>query len=673
MNEDDSIIEERTYWAFLSYRHTDNLEQDREWASWLHRELERYDIPAELVGKRNHHGSIVPERLFPVFRDEEELPADSSLRDVIRSALDKSSSLIVLCSPRAVKSQYVADEIEYFINLGKGDRIIPAIVAGEPGDEKAECFPAPLRHIPVAKISDDNLVNQPLAADFRLPDGTEGFTSTEAYRRKLETTGFLSRNEVERLSDDYEQKCQLAKLKIIAGVLGVGLDDLRHRDKAYRLAKEKKRTRVLRRWLVVVVSLGFAALTLAFVANTLRVESERARSDAEELVAFLQDDAQSALKRLGRLDIMEELNQAIFDYLDRNEDSTNGLRQRVSSKSKYDQAALYLKIGRTSEAKKLFQEAITNSKTAAELRDQPAWLDVAAVSAYKYAEILYNDDRADDALRYLNEASQLADAVLTIEPNNPKAQTARYGQSSIVAAIQTTQGEHDAALKSLSEVDVWFEGKRTKRGHAEFDHISVLLQLSRIANTAERNQEALVFTQRALKLADELVSGEQQDRGQVLARLQMAMIEQLSGNYSSAAIRLDEAVVIVSRRLSIDNQSQEWILLAIDVTGAFADVKAQIDDYDAMIEQLRQRTAYARRLHNMDPTSPTSIQIFIDSLMDEALVQRRMSDMDLNEQLLIEAREVLRFAKEANIKPVSSISWLQQLAHVNAILEDWKK
>ena len=36
----------RHYAVFLSYRHADNKEQGRQWATWLHQSLEGYEIPA---------------------------------------------------------------------------------------------------------------------------------------------------------------------------------------------------------------------------------------------------------------------------------------------------------------------------------------------------------------------------------------------------------------------------------------------------------------------------------------------------------------------------------------------------------------------------------------------------------------------------------------------------
>ena len=67
----------RRYAVFLSYRHADNKEPGRQWATWLHQMLENYEIPSDLVGTTNSSGEVIPASLYPVFRDEEELPADA--------------------------------------------------------------------------------------------------------------------------------------------------------------------------------------------------------------------------------------------------------------------------------------------------------------------------------------------------------------------------------------------------------------------------------------------------------------------------------------------------------------------------------------------------------------------------------------------------------------------
>jgi MTH538 TIR-like domain (DUF1863) len=101
MNADPTPAQ-RTYWCFISYRHADNKEPGRQWATWLHQAIETYEVPEDLVGTVNDRGDTFPARIFPVFRDEEELPVNADLASPIYRALDASKFLVVICSPRAV-------------------------------------------------------------------------------------------------------------------------------------------------------------------------------------------------------------------------------------------------------------------------------------------------------------------------------------------------------------------------------------------------------------------------------------------------------------------------------------------------------------------------------------------------------------------------------------------
>lgn len=281
---DESLGLQREYWAFISYRHADNKEPGRQWATWLHQALETYEVPEDLVGKENARGDVIPERIFPVFRDEEELPADAELSKPIEAALQRSSFLVVLCSPRAVQSRFVADEILRFKQLGREDRILAAIVEGEPNSGGGrECFPEPLRF---ALGGDQQLSStraEPVAADFRLPDGTTGWTSPAAYREDLKRAGTpdsASRRAVRKL----KERQDLMLLKIIAGILGVPLGTLTARDKAYQLAKQRKRARQLRIWLALV---SILTLTAVYFGIQSKITAERESAARKELAGTL--------------------------------------------------------------------------------------------------------------------------------------------------------------------------------------------------------------------------------------------------------------------------------------------------------------------------------------------------------------------------------------------------
>lgn len=188
------------YRAFLSYSHRDGERGDR-----LHRELEGYRIPRALIGRKTPYARV-PATLRPIFRDRYDLEAGHSLGEQLLDALAASETLIVVCSPAAAASPYVNEEIRLFKAMGRGERVYPVIVAGEPGDPQRECFPRNL----VRRIGTDGVVTaereEPIAADLR----------------------------------DQGDGAELGRLKLIAGVLGVDLDELRQREEIERRRRQRR-------------------------------------------------------------------------------------------------------------------------------------------------------------------------------------------------------------------------------------------------------------------------------------------------------------------------------------------------------------------------------------------------------------------------------------------------
>jgi len=229
------------YKAFISYSH-----RDEKWGQWLHRGIERYRVPKAIIGRDTLYGPV-PKRLFPVFRDREELPTAADLSEVISKGLRDSSHLIVICSPRAAKSQWVNEEVRTFKKLGKQNRIVCLIVDGEPNALNKpelgleECFPPALK---VVADEDGNLTDieaEPIAADAR---------------------------------PDKDGKAN-SMMKVLSGLLGVGFDEIKQRD----LARKHRQAAIL----------GIGSAVLAGVMGLLTVwavinknQAVAAKDEAEE-------------------------------------------------------------------------------------------------------------------------------------------------------------------------------------------------------------------------------------------------------------------------------------------------------------------------------------------------------------------------------------------------------
>ena len=242
------------YKAFISYSH-----QDEHWARWLQRVLESYRVPRRLVGKQGGFGEI-PARLAPVFRDREDLSSASSLSESVRHELAAAETLVVICSPAAAQSRWVNEEIKSFVALGRSDRIYTLIVEGDPqaADPAARCFPDAL-------IEDKGSgALEPLAADARKwADGKV-----------------------------------LAKLKLVAGILGIRLDDLRQRE-----MQRRRRNWIVSSVTVAAVVLLTTILLVSAISN--RKAAEQRRANTEELLSYMLGTLEE-LNPVSGLDVLDD-------------------------------------------------------------------------------------------------------------------------------------------------------------------------------------------------------------------------------------------------------------------------------------------------------------------------------------------------------------------------------
>lgn len=233
--------------AFLSYSHADKAAAQR-----LHRKLESYRLPGHL--REAGAGS----RIGKVFRDREDLPAATDLSASVRQALAATQTLIVLCSPDAKASRWVAQEIALFRELHPGRPILAALLRGEPG----EAFPSTLH---------DN--GEPLAADLR----QEG----DGYR-----LGFL---------------------KVVAGVVGVPLDALVQRDSQRQMRRVMAVT-----GLATAIALVMAVMTV--IALQARSEAQRRQAEAEGLIEYMLTDLREDLDGAAGVAVMTRVNQRALAY-----------------------------------------------------------------------------------------------------------------------------------------------------------------------------------------------------------------------------------------------------------------------------------------------------------------------------------------------------------------------
>jgi tetratricopeptide (TPR) repeat protein len=183
--------------------------------------------------------------------------------------MDASDALIVICSPAAAKSRWVKEEIRYFQSIGRRARIFCLIVAGSPDVTAADCaFPEA-----ILKSADGEPLGEALAAEV--------------------VTG-------------HDNK-RTAMLRIAAGLLGVGIDDLKRRD-------TQRRLRIAGFVTAGSVAIAIVMVGFAIMAQLARQEAEVRRVQAEGLIRFMLGDLRSKLEPLGRLDVLDAVGNEAMTY-----------------------------------------------------------------------------------------------------------------------------------------------------------------------------------------------------------------------------------------------------------------------------------------------------------------------------------------------------------------------
>ncbi len=523
-----------SYMAFISYRHADNTEEDKQWATWLHQQLEVYDVPHELIGAKNLRGEIIPDRIYPVFRDEVSLPANADLSQAITDALDRSQFLVVLCSPRAVQSKYVNEEILHFKATGKEDRIMAGLLLGEPNAsidpaktedpehaETLECFPEALQYrlLPNGEL-DKSQPTEPIAANFRLPDGRKGVTNPAVYKQQLLEQG-RPRKEAERLSLAYEEQINTAKLKIIAGILGVGLEELADRDKLHQLKKAKESARKARRFSAIVGGLMIFALAGAGVAVQQYIRAQSHLERAEDLLGtvrksidFLNFDARDAfnnyLPTQERARISEEIDKLAELLAEYGNDSTQDIRQRAVALAQKADLILVNNQMDPRQAEGLYLEANRLLKLLVEnAPDSALFQSDLSISFERLGDFSLRLGNTQQALQHYQAKLQIDKKLMALDPENSQFQRdlsisfERLGDLALRLGNTQQALEHYQAALEIAQKRVALnpDTPQFQRGLAVY-----LEKLGNVALQLGSTQQALEHYQAALDARKKLVT-----------------------------------------------------------------------------------------------------------------------------------------------------------------------
>ncbi|MFC1777050.1 TIR domain-containing protein [Pseudomonadota bacterium] len=588
--------------AYISYSH-----RDERWAKWLHRALESYRVPRKLVGTKTAVGKV-PSRIKPVFRDRDDLSSASDLGGTVKQALADSENMIVVCSPDAAASFWVNEEIRQFASLGRQKQIFCVIVDGEPATPEAEssCFPAALVEIGL---------NEPLAADIRKwADGK-----------------------------------RLSKLKLVAGMLGLPLDQLRRRDL-------QKRQKV---WtLMTIATIALAAILVTAV--TARIAAQQRRDSGESLVTYKLKQLRTMLnvaddpENLGRL---KEWNEQDLDEL------IGSAGVNINARTEYalalrEEGIEFWQNGNLTVALEKFQQSWallaagyrddrSNHLLFFELGQAEYWigqtyldqgnLDAAEKAFMSYAEItrrliLLQPENAEWVLEMAYALTGLGNLQKSRDEDNPD-RTLQFMQSSL---------EYNQIALVLDPANEYYQ---SELGQSHAFLADAQLDVCDLEGALKSRQEHVTLDSALLEAEPDDIDRIQR---MVFALTGFASVKDLHGDIDEAMASLEKALELLEKILQQNVDARETAVDILSRQQYLVRFMILNGETDAALEAFNEISAKWLDLKGISEEDMRTSLIYVEHLTNQARLAETRGDIQQANQLLNDIRLHL-VASQSNI------------------------
>ncbi|MEH6518950.1 MAG: toll/interleukin-1 receptor domain-containing protein [Halioglobus sp.] len=506
------------YKAFISYSHSDSKV-----AKWLHGTLEKFKTPNHLVGQAGPTGDV-PARLTPIFMDREELASSPDLSSNIDSALRDSENLIVICSPAAAKSRWVNLEIQSFKMMGRSAKIYCLILSGDPSDRGGpnDPFPPALR----SRFNDSGEIlsdeDETIAADLR--PGTDGK--------------------------------QLARQKIIAGLLGVQLDDLRRRE-------AQRRQRQLAIVAISSAIIAASTIALAALAYIARNDAEYQREQAESLIVYMLGDLRERLQPVGRLDVLDGVGEKALEYFSNlPESKLTADAQIIRAKALRQIGEVRVFQGRTPEGLIAFLQALEILDNKASLTDPKRLYELGQIHFW-LANAYFEEVDLNPAKLHINQYLEYSRQLVRLSPEVPEYQMELvYAESNLGTLAYLANNRQLARLhfeRALAAVDELVRSQASDE--IELERAITISWLAAIDVADGKFTSAASWYDQELAIHRAVAAGTSNPAPKrELARTlnQLAKLHGLEGTPDRSIAHLDESLSIFKGLVMHDPQNSDW-------------------------------------------------------------------------------------------------------------------
>jgi tetratricopeptide (TPR) repeat protein len=466
--------------------------------------------------------------------------------------------------------------VRRFKTLGGAARVIPVIVDGVPGNPAHECFPPALG----CRVDTDGRITdareEPIAADAR-PEG-----------------------------DGKE----IAKQKVVAGLLGVGLDEVVRRAERAR----RRRNRVWSALAGVFLLLALLATGSAVYAwrqlktneAFLNATLKRATEIVDEAVALAE---KHSIPRTATLRLLGNA-EGLFGDMAQYGRPTPELRYRkawmlIQFARNYEILGETEKqFGRASEAYRLLAGLV------AEKPDDKVYQRDLSIAYAEVGDVLMTQGKLPEALQAYRESLTVMARLTDADPENASWQYDRAIAHERVGDVLVQQGNLAAAfaefqarksiIERLAEAHPNNVGWQRDLSIASSKIGDVLMEQGRVTEALQAYGKSRTIMERLAK-ADPDNGDRQRDLAVAHERLANAV---LAEGHSDEALRAyEEALAIKQRMVRADSSNSRWQRDSAVAYSKVADVLLSQDKLNEALRAHRDSLAIAKRLANTDPAN----------------------------------------------------------------------
>ncbi|MGH1560661.1 hypothetical protein ACRAWD_29420 [Caulobacter segnis] len=353
---------------------------------------------------------------------------------------------------------------------------------------------------------------------------------------------------------------RLARLKIAARLLGVGLDQLVQRDARRRLRAMTAFTTV-----AALVTVGMGAMTVATLKS--RQVAREQRDETEALVAYMLGDLRQQLEPVGRLDVLDGVGARVLAYY------AKAKGDRLDDRALAQRAKAQTLLGTIREqrndlagAEDAFRQAAATTHALVERdpRNGERIFDEAQ-NVFWLGYLQWRRGDIAGAERGFRRYGELARTLVELDPNRPEWRIeVAYAQNNL-GTLMFEQGRMEEALTAFQSALAVFEaewrrapkdkGLITSTANTRAWIADTLLKEGRVREAYVERQASLEVLAQARKLApdDKRLAAQTVAVSLALARLELDL-----GQLDQARARSDESMRRLRELAALDPTNATW-------------------------------------------------------------------------------------------------------------------